>query len=303
MAQDVPVLTFRGLANASAAVALDGRYFVLADDEKPAIFLFDLKRPGGKPDKIPLGKQLGIGKKEPDLEGAAMIGSRIWWITSHNVPKKDSPSRRMLFHTDIDRSSGKPTFQVGSRIHRRLLDDLSARPSIAEALDFGGKDWKKIDIEGLAATPNGGLMLGFRAPVNERGAVVVEIADADALARGEPPDLNDPFFIDLGGRGIRSFEEIGGGYLLVAGPRKGGKTSKLFFWSGRRHDDPVPLDTRLPKTFNPEAVFRLGETRRVCVISDDGKFYRGENPLPPPPSFRAVLLELDRLLPSQAQPS
>jgi hypothetical protein len=297
MARDVPVLAFTGLANASAAVALDRSRFVLADDEEQKLFLFNFDHPDIEGVPIPLHADLGVGDQEPDLEGAAMIGDRIWWITSHNVSREDTAARRMLFFTDIDRAHGDPSFRVGGHIHRRLLDEFAAKPGIAKALGFGGKRWRTIDIEGLATTPRGGLMLGFRTPLSDDRAVVVKIKSAEALARGEAPELAEPIFIELGGRGIRSLEQIDAGYLLVAGPREGGRKSKLFFWTGRRRDAPVSLDATLPKGFNPEAVFERPGTREICVISDDGRLYRGKKPPPGPPRFRAILLDRDKLLP------
>jgi len=297
MARGAPVLTFTGLANASAAVALDRSRFVLADDEAQSLFLFDFAHPDREAVPIPLHADLRVGHDEPDLEGAAMIGDRIWWITSHNVSREDTAARRMLFFTDIDRALGDLTFRVGGHIHRTLLDEFAAKPSIAKALGFGGKRWRTIDIEGLATTPKGGLMLGFRTPLSDDRAVVVKIKSAEALARGEAPELAEPIFIDLGGRGIRSLEQIDAGYLLVAGPREGGRKSKLIFWTGRRRDAPVSLDATLPKGFNPEAVFERPGTLAICVISDDGRLYRGKKPPPGPPRFRAILLDRDKLLP------
>ena len=296
MARRMPVLKFKGLANASAAVALDGRHFVLADDEESALFLYDFDDPDRGPQLISLDAGLGTGAGEPDLEGAAMLGGRIWWITSHHLADCNTAARQMLFVTDVERSGGGISIKVGGAVCRTLLRDLARKPAIAAALDFAGKGWDAIDIEGLAGTPEGGLMLGFRAPLHGKHAIIVKIRNAATLPDGEPPDLADPILVKLGGRGIRSLEEIEGGYLIVGGPRDGGSKSKLFFWSGRRHDDPVSLDAKLPRTFNPEAVFQIPDTSTTFILSDDGRRYRGGDRPPGPTHFRALLVDLAELM-------
>lgn len=280
------MLTFRGLANASAAVALDGRHFILADDEERDLFLFDLEKPDSEPSRI----ELDIGNGEPDLEGAAMLDDRIWWIASHNFDGQTPEQRRRLFATDVIRIEGHPSLRLAGPVHRTLLDELARQPAVAEALDFGGKRWKEIDIEGLATTPGNGLMLGFRAPLREDRAILVEITNPAALAGSGAPVLADPVYVDLGGRGIRSLECVNGGYLIVGGKVKGKKKPKLYFWSGQRGADPVALDTKLPDDFNPEAVFQRPGTSTICLISDDGRRDGHKD------RFRALLLDLDELL-------
>jgi len=55
---------------------------------------------------------LGVRGKslETDLEGAARIGDRAYWIGSHGRKKngKDAPNRRRFFATDISMNGGEP---------------------------------------------------------------------------------------------------------------------------------------------------------------------------------------------------
>lgn len=285
------MLTFTGLANASAAVALDGRLFILADDNEHDLFLYDLERPEREPERLPID----IGGGDPDLEGAAMIGNRVWWISSHNFDGNPA-HRRRLFATDVIWQGGRPSVQRATRVHRTLLDDLASCPAVAEVLGHGSNRWEKIDIEGLSATPGGGLMLGFRAPLADDMAIMVEIRNPAALvAEEEAADIADPVCVDLGGRGIRSLERVDNGYLMVGGKIGDEKKAKLFHWSGSEDAEPVELDVDLPKKFNPEAVFQLPETSTICLISDDGRLHDDEDD-DEPPGFRALLFDLDELL-------
>src|SRR5947209_6845962 len=69
---------YRGLCDASAAVALGADHFVVGDDEHNVLKVY--RR--GQPDpaaEVPLQSFLGTKKdKESDIEGAAAIGSRIF---------------------------------------------------------------------------------------------------------------------------------------------------------------------------------------------------------------------------------
>lgn len=92
--------TYWHMCDASAAVALDNERFVVADDEGNVLRVF--KR--GEPEPLSehnLTKFLDAKKGESDLEGAARVGDRIYWISSHGVNKngKFEPNRQRFFAT------------------------------------------------------------------------------------------------------------------------------------------------------------------------------------------------------------
>lgn len=93
--------TYRGMCDASAAVGLPGDRFVVANDEDNVLRIY--KR--GVPDvqATVLLSDFLASTEEVDIEGAARIGDRIYWITSHGQNKngKDRPSRLRLFATQI----------------------------------------------------------------------------------------------------------------------------------------------------------------------------------------------------------
>src|SRR3954453_21598541 len=91
---DDGVVEYRGICNASAAVSLKGGLFLVADDEdNPTTFLRVYRNglPGGPLAAIPPSStalQLDTTQDlEMDLEAAAQVGDRIYWIGSHSASK------------------------------------------------------------------------------------------------------------------------------------------------------------------------------------------------------------------------
>src|SRR5688572_4915266 len=113
------------MCDASAAVALDAQHFVVADDEGNVLRVY--KRGEPKPvNEFNVAKfLLGKGKKsETDLEGAAMVGNRIYWISSHgrNREGEEAPNRQRFFATAVTTQGGLRLIPVGAP-YPSLLDD------------------------------------------------------------------------------------------------------------------------------------------------------------------------------------
>ncbi|WP_170304754.1 DUF3616 domain-containing protein [Croceicoccus estronivorus] len=225
--------------------------------------------------ELELGRKLGLEHdQEADLEAAARIGDTIYWISSHgrNANGKVREARHLLFATQWDdrhlTMAGKP--------YKRLLSDLLADPRIA-SLGLSEAEKRQlppkaggINIEGLASTPDGGLLIGLRSPLAEGKAIVANLGNPQAvLARAERPRFSAPFLLDLGGRGIRSIEaDPAGGYIVVAGPVDTGRNFALYHWDGQSPAQPA-ADQAGWQDFVPEsAVFLTSDT--LMVMSDDG---------------------------------
>ncbi|MHC4323270.1 MAG: DUF3616 domain-containing protein, partial [Planctomycetota bacterium] len=99
------VLVFRGTSDASAAVAVSEDMFVAADDENNILRIYETSGAGQPVDSFDMTSFLGIEPDHPeaDIEAAAMIGRRIYWITSHgrNKEGKLRPNRYRFFATDV----------------------------------------------------------------------------------------------------------------------------------------------------------------------------------------------------------
>ena len=292
---------YNGMCDASAAVALDASHFVVANDEQ---FLVDDSKLDflkvfefGRPDAISglaLTQYLrnpeedGEGK-ETDIEGAARIANRIYWISSHGRNKhgKREKSRLKFFATEIKGIEVElsPSTPYDNLLKDMLADEKLKFLGLAEAsggFDDRGKapkDEGGFNIEGLAATPDGKLLIGFRNPQHEEGsikkAIVVPLNNpAELVDKGRDKDrkaqFGIPVTLDLGGNGIRSIEWIDDHYVIVAGAYGNGGNYGLYGWSGNATEKPTPIAADL-SDLSPEAVFQRPGSEALQILSDDGK--------------------------------
>lgn len=269
------VETYRGSCDASAAVALDAQHFVMGNDENDVLATYRRGEPASV-GRLDLVRYLGTrAREESDIEAAAAIGSRIYWITSHgrNSRAQPQPSRHRLFATDIVAGT-PPQLAPAGTPYRDLLRDLVEASGLA-AWNLGTAATRAaeadggLNIEGLAATPDGRLLVGFRNPLREGRALVVPIDNPADVVAGQRARLGAPIELDLGNRGIRSLELVGSGYDIVAGPIADTGTFALYRWSGRAGDAPVAIDVELG-TLRPEALFAVPGTASITLLSDDG---------------------------------
>ena len=123
--------TYSGACDASAAVALDARHFVVANDEHNVLGVYRLGTPAAVA-SVPLDRFLGTrtGTGKSDIEGAAMIGSRIYWISSH---ARDARGRAGPAAPVRDRHRGRGDASVvpAGWPYTQLLEDLVGAPELA----------------------------------------------------------------------------------------------------------------------------------------------------------------------------
>ena len=271
------VSVYRQMCDASAAVALDADHFIVADDERNTLRIY--KR--GQPDQVAavdLSKFLGTKPdKESDLEGAAVIGDRIYWISSHGRNSRGNvqPSRRRFFATQVQSGPGGPTVVPIGKPSVKLLVELRAAPQLAPyKLREAGKLKPEADggfnIEGLAATPDGKLLIGLRNPIPNNRALIVPLLNPAAIIEGKKTELGAPITLDLGGRGIRSIDLVGSTYFVIGGPPANTGSFALYRWSGPPDEKPTQIQGIDFKDLRPEGLFAIPGTRDVQIVSDDG---------------------------------
>jgi hypothetical protein len=302
----VGVLRFSGMCDASAAVALDDATFIVADDENNTFRLYRRDRPGLPVESIPWDAHLGIDPAtdehpEVDIEGAAMLGDRVYWISSHGRNKDGTwrPNRHRFFAITVTRDRqrvriepfGKPIDTLATK----LVADRRLRPFKLDAALQPGRDRVKrlapkrdgFNIEGLSAMADGrSLLLALRNPRPNGNALLIPLVNPEAVVReATSPEFGDPIELDLryarDGQtrplGVRSIEYSprDESYLIVAGPHDEEKVFAIYRWSGRPTDPPrlLPEDTatvnREP-VFTPEALMLFPGDRRILLLSDDG---------------------------------
>lgn len=302
-AQAAGPVAYRGLCDASAAAPLDERHFVVAGDEDNRLRIY--RR--GEPDpvgELPLSAALGVGdKSEADLEGAARVGDRIYWITSHgrNSAGKERPDRQRFFATGIVAGPAGPTVAPPDKVQRRLLADLVDAETLrawrlGDAAKLAPEAPGGLNIEALAAAPGGALLIGFRGPVRDGRALVVALLNPDAFLAGEKARFGDPAALDLGGRGVRSVVRVGDGYLIAAGPVADQGSFAIYRWSGRAGDAPQVVEGVDLQGLRPEVLFVWPGSGEVQLLSDDGGVRVGgvacKNLPSAKQSFRALTLPL-----------
>lgn len=261
-------MVFTGACDASGAVALVGHRVLVADDEDNQLRIYDAAAPG-PPIAVIDTALADPGGKEMDLEAAARIGDRIYWLASHGRKKsgKPAPSRLRLFATDV--VGGRLSF-VGTA-YAGLVEDLAALPglNLAAAAALSPSAEGGLNIEGLDATASGQLLLGFRSPLVDGRALVVPIENPAAVVEsGARAVLGAPAMLDLGGRGVRAMEWDGRQHWIIAGATGAVRIpARLYRWNGR--GAPRWVETVRFGPLNPEAVARVGD--RLLVLSDDGE--------------------------------
>lgn len=273
-------ITCRGMCDASAVVPLGSEHFVVADDEDNILRVYSRTHGGLPLHTFDLSSFLRVDRKSPetDLEGAAPLGDRVYWISSHarNKDGKERVNRRRFCATTCSETNGTFAIQPVGRPYLNLLADLlndsRLKPfNLATAARRAPKAKNALNIEGLCATPAGHLLIGFRNPIPKGKALIVPLLNPAEVIEGKAARLGDPLLLDLGGLGIRSLAQSGDRYLVVAGSYDGEGRSLLFEWRGGA-DVPRRLSRAELAGLNPEAIEFLTErgVERLLVVSDDG---------------------------------
>ena len=271
-----PPATYSGPCDASAAVALDAVHFVVGDDERNTLHIYRQGQAQAV-GSLDLSKFLATAaEEESDIEGAAAVGTRIYWITSHgrNSKGKARPSRQRFFATEV-LPGQPPTLKPVGQAYVDLLRDMTEADALkpyrlGDAARLAAEAEGGLNIEGLAATPDGTLLIGLRNPVPRQRALVIPLLNPGEVINGVRARFGAPIELDLGQRGIRSIERAGSSYLIVAGPPADSGSFALYRWSGLAADAATQVaDTDL-KELRPEALFAILGSGRVQLLSDDG---------------------------------
>ncbi len=284
--------TYKGACDASAAAAVDHGRFVIASDEmdfdnpgrvnRLHVYQRDAALPAADVDltaavqhkTLPTHKD--NDNRECDFEGAARVNDRIIWITSHGPNKngKARPDRYRLMATNVQ---GVP---APGPAYGSLFDDLAGDKRlehlrlpelVSTAPEKGG-----LNIEGLARTREGTLLIGLRSPLDQNKAVLIPLLNGNELALGSETKakLGDPMSLDLGSRGIRdiAFWQAMNVYVIVAGAASDAEDFALFSWTiggtPQELKDCAGGAIAL-RGLHPEALVLL-ESGELLVLSDDG---------------------------------
>ncbi len=280
------VVSYSGMCDASAAVPVGPSLFVVANDEDNTLRVYKRDESGKSLYSQDLSSFLQIDKDHPeaDIEGATLIGNRIYWITSHGASKngKERPNRRRFFATEIETDGNNVNLKSVGTPFLGLVKALEDSDNYAGLKDYHlGKAAEKapesengLSIEGLTKTPQGNLLIGFRNPITNGKALLVPLENPQEVITGnEQPRLGKPILLAFGGSGIRSIEysDIKGAYFIIAGPYDDNGGFQLYQWSGNSSEAPALIKEVDFQGLHPEALIVYPkEKTRIQILSDDG---------------------------------
>ncbi len=304
---------FSHMADASAGEWLGNNLIVVANDEDNLLRVYNVLS-GGAPVVIwDFASMMALSGKslETDLEGSAIIGTIIYWISSHapNKNGKPRPNRRRFFATSVGSLNGVPHFELLGRPVTTLLESLASDPHyqslhLLEAALKPPKTDGSLNIEALCDTAEGTLFIGFRSPLHGNKAMLAPLLNPQECVKGVAPQFAAPIFLDLQGNGIRAMVRLqGSNYLIMSGSALSGGKSRLYIWDGGAVVHPITMDKgTFPSNFTPESliVMDLPDEDRLLVLSDDGTLLvdgqpAKEHPLPVRRTFRACRIKVPQL--------
>ena len=277
-----------GATDGSAAIACGGPYFVGATDENNVLRLYSVDEGSIGRALLDLNPLLGIKPKmkdgkekfdECDLEGAARIGDRIYWIGSHGANSEGKPKkeRQVLFATKVIGSGEGTKLEMTGTPYRNLLTDLVADHELddfklGEAAKNAPKEEGGLNIESLCAVGQT-LYIGFRNPIPNGKALIVPLVNPSAVVdEGKPAEFGKPILLELGGLGLRDMAWWHDKLLLIGGDFRDrfdpkAQPSRLFLWKNCGGD---VADLKIDfGDLNPEALV-VFEDGRLLILSDDG---------------------------------
>jgi hypothetical protein len=286
-------LQHHGICDASGAVALDDKKFIVANDEDNLLRVYSTNESGKPLAIIDINDYFANkpNKKEADIEAATELNGIIYWITSHgrNKDRERKPRRHQFFANKITNSEPPILEQVGNSYTQLVFKDMSQEErlkkyELEKAEQLAPKDKGGLNIEGLTATPNGELLIAFRNPIPRGKALILPLINPLDLIHKDENEVHasfgNPIELDLGGLGIRSIEywQVYQVYLIIAGAYDGSDQFALYWWSGNCKDTAKKIEgINLPSDFRPEAVlFYPNRKNQLQILSDDGAIIRAD---------------------------
>lgn len=300
---NVPYIVYHGMSDASAAVAVRNDLFVVADDENNVLRIYKTDHMSRPISSFDLTSFIVTDPNHPeaDIEGATIVGDRIYWITSHGRSRTGQmrQNRYSFFATSVRVVNDSVTLSsVGipcsTLVHEMIKSEITQHLQLDSVTRFDAKKLKKkerkklapkkrgLNIEGLCATPDGKtLYIGFRNPqfpdhaASNKRAIIVPLRNPQqVIEKGVLPIFGSPILWSLDGLGIRSMEysHFHKSYFIIAGSHDETSDFALYRWSGKKEKQPI-LVKKFPAekiNFTPEALIVFKNSGRLLVLSDDG---------------------------------
>lgn len=277
-----------GATDGSAGAPLEPGFFIAASDGDSTLRVYRTGQPGPPLASANLAAALRMPPQWPkaQIEAAASLGDQIYWITSHSRSRNGElrPASHRFFATHVSRSGDSWKIALSGQPYSSLAEDIYNDPrlrqmGLAEAAQpyinidpYLSPEARGLNIEGLAATPDGHLLIGLRNPLIQVMAIILPLENpAEIVQAGAHARLGEPILLDLGGRAIRdmAWDAENKRFLIIAGPNRSGGDFRLYAWSGKPNEAPQPLAPVDFGSMHPEALIILGDKSGIEVLSDD----------------------------------
>jgi len=278
------ITEYGGMCDASAGLAIDSKTFVVASDEDNILRFYrhSNKEPIQTFDLTPF-LQLDAKHPEADIEAVTRVGDRMYWITSHarNKNAKLRRSRHKLFATRMlssrENIDDKIEMKFIGQPYESLIEDIISSPSLkVPGLERASMQAAKaaggLNIEGLSSRADGSLLIAFRNPLIDGKALLITLENPQGVIAGETARFGAAIMLSLQGLGVRAMSYVDHikRYIIVAGSYDHRDDFRLFFWSGRKSDDPVFIKELDIEKLHPEAVIVYPQLNKIQLLSDDG---------------------------------
>jgi Protein of unknown function (DUF3616) len=283
--------TYRETCDGSGGLALSFTHFVNVNDEDQTARIYERAKPATPVQSLAIHQGLGIAADDDgDLEDMTRIGDRVFITTSHGRKTSGALDRTRYRLGVFDVAGAAPAVTLapvgssGQVLDRMLVAANWDTPNqtVIAALVASSKldddneanlapELAGTNIEGLANDGTGKLLVGFRNPQPGNKAIVVQIANPDAVTTGAR--FGGAAELDLGGLGIRAlaYSPVHQAVLIIAGSHAPGTVFKLYKWSGVLTAQPTFVaDIVAPADYSAEAVLPYPNTKDVQILFDGG---------------------------------
>lgn len=262
---------YEGVGCVSAAVAVAKDAFITCSSQDNILRVYQTTGPAAPIASLDISEFLGLDREPADIQGAARIGDRIYWITSHSRDEdgRVRPGRYRLFATTIKKTDagfdiepvGKPCTTLLNKLPNlntvstlrldkamRLGEELPERQRRRLAPTREG-----LKIEALCADPRTEILfIAFRNPRPVRvitgrpHAMVIPLNNAaEVVEKGKEPIFGEAMLWDFDGLGITGFEysPAHAMYFILAQSHSSNGPTTLYRWSGMKAGPPESICT------------------------------------------------------------
>jgi len=292
---------YEGVGRVSAAVSIADDTFITGSDQDNLLRIYRTTGPTTAIACLDVSMFLGLDGESADICGAARLGDRIYWITSHSRDEEGRmrPNRYRFFATTVMQKEGNFNIEPAGKSCTTLLERLPRLNTVSTLrLDRAtrlGEELLQEQRQRLAPTREGlniaalcadphveTLFIGFRNPRPTRvltgrpHALMIPLNNgAEVTEKGATPIFGEATLWDFEGLGITDlvYSPAHGAYFILAQPFDDSEPCLLYRWSGMKANPPELL--RRLSFAHPNAttakVVALDGTGQLLLLIDGGR--------------------------------